>query len=67
MDSYLENMVSHWYSIKRMEGYYIHERIRTEEAIQHHLQKNNQWKGTDLITFDTFKLGTLFFIPKKEI
>lgn len=67
MDSYLENMISHWYSIKRMEGYYIHERIRTEEAIQHHLQKHNHCKGSSIITFDTFEIGTLFFVPKKDV
>ena len=67
MDSYLENMISHWYSIKRMEGYYIHERLRTEEAIQEHIQKLKLTKGSHFITFDTFKIGTLFFIPKKEI
>lgn len=66
MDSYLENMISHWYSIKRMESYYIHERLRTEEAIQDHLKKHNHCKGSHLMTFDTFKIGTLFFVPKKD-
>jgi len=56
MDSYLSNMISHWHSLKNLEGYYNDERLKTEEAIQSHLRKHNLWKESGTMNFDNLKI-----------
>lgn len=56
MDKFLNNMISHWCSLKRMEKYYADERLKTEEVIQSHLQNHNQWKSVGTIDLDKLKI-----------
>ncbi|MBS0289297.1 MAG: hypothetical protein JSS07_04570 [Proteobacteria bacterium] len=56
MDSYLENMISHWNSLKKLEGHYETERLKAEDAIQQHLQHNNLWKDKGTMSFENLKI-----------
>jgi hypothetical protein len=56
MDSYLSNMISHWHSLKKVENQFHEERIKTEEAIQSHLQKHNLWINSGTMSFNDLKI-----------
>lgn len=56
MDSYLDNMILHWCSFKKMEKYYADERIKIEEEIQLHLQSHNQWKSVGTLDLGLLKI-----------
>ncbi len=58
MDNYLCNMVSHWGSLKKIEGHYNAERIKTEQAIQDYLHEHDQWKPIGTMNLGDLKIKT---------
>lgn len=60
MDHYLENMLSHWKSLKKLEAHYSDERLKTEQIIQEYLQDNEQWKDAGTMSFGGVKIRTQY-------
>lgn len=60
MDHYLDNLISHWSSLKKIEAHYSDERVKTEQAIQNYMQEHDQWKEIGTMSLGAVKIRTQY-------
>lgn len=60
MDYYLENLLAHWSSTKKVESHYHDERLKTEQLIQEYLQSKAQWKDDGTMYLGDVKIRTQY-------